>query len=144
MAETITCPDCHGDLPGGSRFCLHCGAALARSETAEMYTQRPSPDTAEFLASQNVHPRASIHESHRRPLGAPPPDFLGVLSVVTLLLALILLIAGSWIGAIVALGASIGLIILFVPAARHDPHSPGARVTRHSVRKRYERRAPYG
>jgi hypothetical protein len=140
MVETISCPACQGDLPARSRFCPQCGVPLGQSETAETqpetldaFTHRPSADTREFLASQDSRPRASIHESHRRPLGAPPPAFLGALSLAALLLVLILLITGSWIGATIALGAFIGLITLFIPAVRHDPDSQAARLTRRSV-----------
>ena len=107
--------------------------AQTQPETVDMFTRQPSAHTRELLASQNPRPRASIHESHRRPLGAPPPAFLGALSLAALLLVLILLITGSWIGAIIALGAFIGLITLFIPAVRHDPNSQAARVTRRSV-----------
>jgi hypothetical protein len=140
MAETISCPTCRGDLPAGSRFCPQCGAPLGESGTAEtqpetvdMFIRRPSADTRELLASQDTRPRASIHESHRRPFGAPPPAFLGALSLAALLLVLILLLTGSWIGAVIALGAFIGLITLFIPAVRHHPDSQAARVTRRGV-----------
>jgi hypothetical protein len=98
-----------------------------------MLTRRPSSDTRELLESELTQPRRSIHEAYRRPLGAQPPTFLGALSLVALILGLILLITGPLISAIIALGVFLGLITLFIPAARHDPHSPVARITRRSV-----------
>ncbi|MGH2883665.1 MAG: hypothetical protein ACRDPA_13370, partial [Solirubrobacteraceae bacterium] len=81
MAEVVTCPACKVDSPHGSRFCPHCGVALAQSGTAEMFTRRPSSETRELLESE-LAPRRTIHEAHRRPLGAQPPAFLGVLGLL--------------------------------------------------------------
>ena len=83
----------------------------------------------ELLESELAPPRR-IHEAHRRPLGAHPPAFLGALGLVALIIGLILLITGPWISAIIALAVFIGLIGLFIPAVRHEPHSQVALETR--------------
>lgn len=98
-----------------------------------MFAHPPSQDARELLESEFRRPRRSVHEAYRRPLGAQPPLFLGALSVLALILGVILLITGPWISAVIALGVFIGLIALFIPAIRHDPHSQAARMARRSV-----------
>ena len=107
---------------------------MAESGTAEMFTRRPSSDTRELLESE-LAPRHSIHEAHRRPLGAQPPAFVGALGLVALILGLILLVTGPLISAVIALAVFVGLIGLFIPAVRHDPQSQIAQTTRRCVNR---------
>lgn len=133
MGEVMKCPACAGDLPEGSRFCPGCGAALAEEGTVEMFTHRPSGDTRELLAEQSARPAMSVHEAHRRPLGAPPAALLGAITLGALLVAIILIATGAWIGAVIALGVFLGACTLFLSAIRHDPNSTAALLTRRST-----------
>lgn len=98
-----------------------------------MFTHRPSEDTREWLAEERDRPAMSLHEAQRRPLGAPPAALLGAITIAALVAAILLAASGAWIGAVIALGVSLGACALLPSAIRHDPDSPGTHLARRSA-----------
>lgn len=98
-----------------------------------MLTHRPSEDTLEHLAEEGARPAMSFHDAQRRPLGAPPAAVLGAITIAALVAAMLLAASGAWIGAVIALGVSLGACTLLPAAIRHDPDLPGTHVARRSA-----------
>jgi len=75
----------------------------------------------------------TIHEAHRRPLGLDPAALLGLLAALVLILALVLFASGAWIAGIIALGATLGVVALFLVAVGREPQTPVSRLALRSL-----------
>src|SRR5262249_46848083 len=118
------CTNCGARLPEDSRFCPECGVRAPGGSTA--VEEVPLEETG----GVPVHTVAA--EPHY--FGVAPPLALFALSVASLVLAVVLLVAGSTIiGALLLVAAGI-FLALFVAASRRLPDNAVARVSRHTGR----------
>jgi hypothetical protein len=70
--------------------------------------------------------RRTFHEARRRPLGIETLALIGGLGAVTLILAIVMFAAGSWVAGIVLLVITGALLWAFLAAARRHPEAPAA------------------
>ncbi len=121
-----SCTNCGARLPEDSRFCPECGVRVPAGDDATAIEDVPPEETG----SVPVHTVAA--EPHY--FGVAPPLALFALSVASLVLAVVLLVAGNTIiGALLLVAAGI-FLALFVAASRRLPDNAVARVSRQAGR----------
>jgi zinc ribbon protein len=126
MAASTSCTNCGARLPEDSRFCPECGVRVPTGDDATVVEEVPPEETG----SVPVHTVAA--EPHY--FGVAPPLALFALSVASVVLAVVLLVAGSTIiGAVLLVAAGI-FLALFVAASKRLPDNAVARVSRHAGR----------
>lgn len=134
MANTppsASCPGCGTVLSPDARFCPACGAAQAAGETLEFPDEAIIADPAVAVSATETPP--TVHRIHRRPLGIHPVPLLGALGTVALVVAIVLLAAGSLVGGLILLGLALALLTLFRAGVKSEPDAPTARLTLRTV-----------
>jgi zinc ribbon protein len=121
-ASPATADSCHGcgaELPRSARFCPECGTPAGGGTTlkAELPRQEPAPGPV------------SISQVEPHWFGVPPATFLLGVAAVVLVVAVILLVSGSWPFGLILLGLAALLFACFLDLARRRPHSPVTRMT---------------
>jgi len=118
-ATADPCPGCGAELPRDARFCPDCGAPAGSGTTleAELPRDEPAPGPVSI----------SYVEPHW--FGVPPPVFLLGVAGVVLVVAVILLVNGSWPFGLILLGLAALLLACFLELARRRPHSPVTRAS---------------
>lgn len=84
--------------------------------------------TESMLPEREVRFPTTVHHVHRRPLGLSPPPLLAAIAAVSLVIALSLLIIGSWIAGILFLAGSGLAAGLFLVAIRREPDEQASRL----------------
>lgn len=113
----MTCPSCDAAVPEGARFCPSCGARLDAGDTQalELPATEPAPTPIRYM-----HPEPRLY-------GVVPPGPALVLAGLLALVALVLLIGGSWLFALLVLVIALLLFLPALAAARHASDSVVAR-----------------
>lgn len=131
MAASTNCTNCGARLPKESRFCPECGVRVAAGDDATAVEEIPPEETG----TVPVHTVAA--EPHY--FGIAPPLALFALAVASLVLAVVLLVAGRMIiGALLLVAAGV-FLALFVAASRRLPDNAVARVSRRTGRRLRDR-----
>lgn len=112
------CASCGAELPYGARFCPDCGAAT-EPEGSTVRAEVPPEETG---AVSYVRPEPRL-------FGVAPPAPLLAVAVVTLVVALVLFIAGLWPFGLIVLGLGALLLAAFFELAGRRPNSPLTRAT---------------
>lgn len=84
--------------------------------------------TEGMLPEREVQFAPTVHHVHRRPLGLTPAPLLAAFGVVTFMIALILLVIGSWVAGIVFFVLTGVAVCLLLVAIRHEPEAQTSRV----------------
>jgi zinc-ribbon domain len=114
-----SCANCGAKLTKTSRYCPQCGHPAAAGETKVM--ELP-PDETGLVPVQYVR-------SEPRYYGITPTTLVLVLGGAALTLAVVLFALGHWPFGLMALGASVLLVLIFLEAARRKPDGAVARST---------------
>jgi len=126
MAASTNCPNCGARLPKDSRFCPECGVRVTAGDDPTAVEEVPPEETG-------VVP-VNMVAAEPRYFGVAPPLALFGLAVASLVLAIVLLVAGSMIiGALLLIAAGI-FLALFVAASRRLPDNAVAKVSRRAGR----------
>lgn len=122
------CPACAAKTQPDSQFCPQCGTRLGDGETLELHPEPIVPDASLAPRAAPADLPPAVHQAHRRPLGIHPVPLLGGLGALGLLLAVILLAAGSLVAGLILLGITVALFTLFSAGVRREPDVPAARL----------------
>jgi zinc ribbon protein len=114
-----SCANCGTKLTKTSRYCPQCGHPAAAGQTKVM--ELP-PDETGQVPVQYV-------QAEPRYYGITPTTLVLVLGGVALTLAVVLFALGRWPFALIALGVSVLLVLVFLEAARRKPDGAVARST---------------
>jgi hypothetical protein len=114
-----SCTNCGTKLTKTSRYCPQCGHPAAAGATRVM--ELPSEETGR-VPVQYVH-------AEPRYYGITPTTLVLVLGGVALTLAVVLFALGRWPFALIALGVSVLLVLVFLETARRKPDGAVARST---------------
>jgi hypothetical protein len=119
-----SCANCGARLPADSRFCPECGVRVSDGTTA--VEEVPPEETG----------RVPVHTVAASPryFGIAPPVALFVLSLVALVLAIVLFVAGSAIAGGLLVAAAVLFAVLFVAASRRLPDNVVSRMGVRSAR----------
>lgn len=98
---------------------------MAGGEPADAATVRDG-ETEDMLPAPGVQAPPTLHRVSRRPLGLAPVPLLGALLVAAVLLGIVLLALGAWLGGIVLLACALGLLALLLVAVEQEPDDPAA------------------
>ena len=113
-AQPANCANCGAPLPQGARFCASCGSAVQNGNTVR--AQVPPNETGPVPVSV----------AHAAPhwFGLAPPTVLFSLSAVLLVVAVVLLVTGSWVAGLLLLGVALLFAAGFLEAGRRKPDAP--------------------
>jgi hypothetical protein len=114
-----SCANCGAKLGKASRYCPRCGHPAAGGETKVM--ELPSDETG-------VVP-VQYMRAEPRYYGITPTTLVLVLGAVALTVSVALFVLGHWPFGLIALGASVLLVLVFLEAARRKPDGAVARST---------------
>jgi zinc-ribbon domain len=116
----MTCPGCQAQVPDDARFCPSCGARLDSGETTpiDLPPSEATPTPIRF-----VHPEPRLY-------GVAPPGVAMVVAAALAIIAVGLLIAGSWLLALLVLVIA---LLLFVPAVMTARHAEDSVVSQRVV-----------
>ena len=114
-----SCANCGGELGKASRYCPQCGHPVASGETKVM--EVPSDETG-LVPVQYARAEPGYY-------GITPTTLVLVLGAVALTLAIVLFVLGHWPFGLIALGAGVLLVLIFLEAARRKPDGAVARST---------------
>jgi len=115
----VSCANCGAKLSKTSRYCPQCGHPAAAGETKVM--ELPPDETGGVpVEYTQVEPRY---------YGITPTTLVLVLAGAALTFAVVLFALGRWPFGLIALGASVLLVIVFLEAARRKPDGGVARST---------------
>jgi type IV secretory pathway TrbD component len=84
--------------------------------------------TENMLPEREVHFAPTVHHVHRRPFGLSPAPLLAGLAAGLIVIALLLIVLGSWIAGIVFLVLSGVAVSLLAIAARREPDEQASRL----------------
>jgi hypothetical protein len=90
----------------------------------------PSRDgiTEDMLPEREVRFAPTVHHVHRRPFGLSPAPLLAGLAAGSIVIALLLIVLGSWVAGVVFLAIS-GVAVSFLAiAARREPDEHASRI----------------
>lgn len=114
-----SCSNCGTELPKTSRYCPQCGHPGPADETKVM--ELPPDETGRVPVEYGqVEPRY---------YGVTPTTLVLALAGAALTLAVVLFALGHWPFGLIALGASVLLLLVFLEAARRKPDGAVARST---------------
>lgn len=108
------CANCGAPLPGGARFCASCGNAVQSGDTVR--AQVPPNETGPVPVT--------VAHSAPRWFGVAPPSVLFALAAVLLVVAVVLLVIGSWVAGLLLLGVALLFAAGFLEAGRQKPDAP--------------------
>ena len=113
-AQPANCANCSAPLPKGARFCAACGTAVQ------------SGDTVRADVPPNETGPVPVTVTHATPhwFGLAPPTVLFALAIVLLVVAVALLVIGSWVAGLVLLGLALLFGAGFLEAGRRKPDAP--------------------
>jgi len=113
-APSANCANCSAPLPRGAHFCAACGTPVQSGDTVR--AEVPPNETG--LVPVNV--------THATPrwFGLAPPTVLFALAVLLLVVAVVLLVLGSWVAGLVLLGLALLFAAGFLEAGRRKPDAP--------------------
>jgi hypothetical protein len=114
-----SCANCGAKLAKASRYCPQCGHPTTTGETKVM--ELPPNETG-LVPVEYVR-------AEPRYYGITPTTLVLVLGGVVLTLAIVLFALGHWPFGLIALGASVLLVLVFLEAARRKPDGAVARST---------------
>jgi hypothetical protein len=106
--------------------------ARKRSAAGETIEMRMDPVVADLESASEPTP-PTVHFSHRRPMGVHPVPLLGIGGSVALIVAIVLLAAGSVIGGLLVLVLAAASLALFAGGVRQEPHAPAAEQARRAA-----------
>ncbi|MFL5979463.1 MAG: zinc ribbon domain-containing protein [Gaiellaceae bacterium] len=117
-----SCANCGARLPGDSRFCPECGVRISAANDSTAVEEVPPDETG----------RVPVHRVAVSPryFGVAPPLTLFGLAVASLVLAIVLFVAGNVIGGALLLAAAALFSALFVAASRRLPENAVAKLGR--------------
>jgi zinc ribbon protein len=115
-APRAKCPNCGEPHARRAKFCPECGTRLAggKSDTATALLEEAPP------AETGPVP-VNVTSAAPRLFGVTPPLLVFVLGVAALTIAIVLLIAGEWLPALLSLAAALLLFAAFAEVARRKP-----------------------
>jgi hypothetical protein len=113
-AQPANCANCSAPLPRGARFCASCGTPVQ------------SGDTVRADVPPNETGPVPVTVAHAAPqwFGLPPPTLLFALAAVLFVVAVVLLVTGSWVAGLVLLGLALLFAAGFLEAGRRKPDTP--------------------
>lgn len=112
--QRADCPTCGAAAPRGARFCPACGASLESSSTVR----------AEVPAHETTPAPVTVARVTPRWFGVAPPTIVFGVAAAVLVVAIALLVAGSWIAGLLLLGLALLLLAAFLEVARRKPDAP--------------------
>ncbi len=113
-APPANCANCSAPLPRGARFCSACGTPVQSGDTVR----------AEVPPNETGPVPVTVAHATPRWFGLPPPTALFALAVVLLVVAVVLLAIGNWVGGLVLLGLALLFAAGFLEAGRRKPDTP--------------------
>src|SRR5918992_875659 len=116
----MTCPGCQAQVSDDARFCPSCGARLDSGETTPIDLPPSEPAQTPI---RYMHPEPRLY-------GVAPPGVAMVVSAALAIIAVGLLIAGSWLLALLVLVIA---MLLFVPAVMTARHAQDSVVSQRVV-----------
>jgi len=119
LVRVPNCANCGARLGKASRYCPQCGKPTAAGET-KVIELPPDETGAVPVQYARVEPRY---------YGITPTTLVLVLGAVALTLAIVLFALDRWPFGLIALGAGVLLILVFLEAARRKPDGAIARST---------------
>jgi len=105
------CANCRAPLPRGARFCASCGTAVQGGDTVR----------AEVPPNETGPVPVTVAHATPRWFGLAPPTVLFALAAVLLVVAVVLLLIGSWVAGLVLLGLALLFAAGFLEAGRRKP-----------------------
>lgn len=105
------CANCSAPLPRGARFCASCGTAVQGGDTVR----------AEVPPNETGPVPVTVAHATPRWFGLAPPTVLFALAAVLLVVAVVLLVIGSWVAGLVLLGLALLFAAAFLEAGRRKP-----------------------
>jgi hypothetical protein len=114
-----SCANCGAKLAKKTRYCPQCGHPAAAGGTKVM--EVPPDETGPVP----IH----YEQTAARYYGITPTTLVLVLAGAAFALAIVLFVLGHWPFALIALGAGLLLVLIFLEAARRKPDGPVARST---------------
>jgi zinc-ribbon domain len=120
-AAAEACAECGAELPDGARFCPDCGMATGAASGATVRAETPSEEAEPAPVSyERPEPRL---------FGVAPPLPLLAVAVATLVVAVVLFVAGLWPFGLIVLGVGALLLAAFFELVGRRPHSTLTRAT---------------
>jgi len=113
-APPANCANCSAPLPRGARFCAACGTPIQSGDTVR----------AEVPPNETGPVPVSVAHAAPRWFGLAPPTALFALAVLLLVVAVVLLVLGSWVAGLVLLGLALLFAAGFLEAGRRKPDTP--------------------
>jgi hypothetical protein len=113
-APRANCANCSAPLPRGARFCASCGTPVQSGDTVR----------AEVPPNETGPVPVTVAQASPRWFGLTPPTLLFALAVVLLVVAVALLVIGSWVAGLVLLGLALLFAAGFLEAGRRKPDAP--------------------
>jgi hypothetical protein len=112
--QPANCANCSAPLPRGARFCAACGTPVQSGDTVR----------AEVPSNETGPVPVTVTHATPRWFGLAPPTALFALAVVLLIVAVTLLVIGSWVAGLVLLGLALLFGAGFLEAGRRKPDAP--------------------
>lgn len=113
-AQPANCANCSAPLPKGARFCASCGSAVQSGDTVR----------ADVPPNETGPVPVTVAHAAPRWFGLTPPTALFALAAVLLVVAVVLLVVGSWVAGLVLLGLALLFGAGFLEAGRRKPDAP--------------------
>jgi hypothetical protein len=113
-AQPANCANCSAPLPRGARFCASCGTPVQSGDTVR----------AEVPPNETGPVPVTVAHATPRWFGLAPPTLLFALAAVLLVVAVVLLVMGSWVVGLVLLGLALLFAAGFLEAGRRKPDAP--------------------
>lgn len=108
-----SCENCGSALPANSRFCPECGGRVGATAGETAVQDVPAHETRAAPVD--------VMWAERRFFGVTPPTGLFALAVAALVLAVVLLISGHWVWALLLAVAAVLLLVSFVAQTKRVP-----------------------
>lgn len=110
-APPANCANCGAPLPEGARFCASCGNVVQSDDTVR----------AQVPASETGPVPVTVAHAVPRWFGVAPPTVLFALAAALLVVAVVLLVIGSWVAGLLLLGVALLTAAGFLEAGRRKP-----------------------
>jgi hypothetical protein len=117
--RSANCSACDAPIPKGARFCPSCGKPVDAGDTVR--AELPPDETGPVpVTVQNASPRW---------FGLAPPTALFALAAALFVVAVVLLVTGSWVAGLLVLGLALLFAAGFLEAGRRKPDAPVVRAS---------------